>query len=565
MKNSSLWIILHRMRIPFLVIVVTYTIAITGLLIIDGVDNNGQPYHMTIFDAFYFITYTATTIGFGETPYEFTYPQRLWVSASIYMTVLGWFYGIGTLISLLQDKLFLKEISKTNFIRQVKSIKQRFIIVLGYNYITSEIIKKALDSNIRTVVIEHKQNRANNLILENFTPTVPVLVADAHNSEALEQAGIKSRYCKAVVSLFEDDALNLRVALTSKILNQNISLAVKSTTQNHTENLLDLGVDIVENPFSIIAYQIEMALRAPNLLKIERWIYKIGLLNEPLPKLPHGKYIVCGFGRMGHNIYEVLAKNGIDSAFVEIDASKTKNLTNDEISHLTVGNGDDKTMLINIGIDKAVAIIAGTNNDTVNLSILATAKKINPNIVTIARENEMEDFSIFSNAKIDHIFMPSKILINKTTNALINPLADNFVRLLTRQDETWGQHLVRRLIETIGENPDIFELTINKKEAPQIYEKIYNSKKIKLSVFKYSLRNRTQNNNIVPLLLERGKEKTILPHWEEELELNDKILFACDKNAADDIEYIAQNIYELHYILTGKEKTVLSDIFTVRR
>ena len=106
MNNSSLWIILQRMRLPFTVIAITYAIAMSGLLIIPGVDDAGNSYHLTIFEAFYFVTYTATTIGFGELPYAFTHAQKIWVSASIYITVLGWFYGIGALVSLLQDKLF---------------------------------------------------------------------------------------------------------------------------------------------------------------------------------------------------------------------------------------------------------------------------------------------------------------------------------------------------------------------------------------------------------------------------------------------------------------------------
>ncbi|RXJ94049.1 potassium transporter TrkA, partial [Arcobacter sp. CECT 8989] len=134
------FIVLQRMRKPFLVLIITYTIAIVGFLIIEGVDNNGNPYQMTIFDAFYFVTYTATTIGFGETPYEFTYAQRIWATASIYITVLGWFYAIGTLVSLLQDKLFIRGIKRTRFKRQVKGIKEKFIIILGYNQITHEVV-----------------------------------------------------------------------------------------------------------------------------------------------------------------------------------------------------------------------------------------------------------------------------------------------------------------------------------------------------------------------------------------------------------------------------------------
>ena len=72
------------MRTPFLVIIITYTISIIGLLLIDGIDSEGRPYHLSIFDAFYFISYTATTIGFGETPFTFTYPQRIWVSITVF-------------------------------------------------------------------------------------------------------------------------------------------------------------------------------------------------------------------------------------------------------------------------------------------------------------------------------------------------------------------------------------------------------------------------------------------------------------------------------------------------
>ncbi len=196
MKNSSLFIVLQRMRKPVLVLIITYTIAIIGLLIIDGVDNEGKPYQMTIFDAFYFVTYTATTIGFGETPYTFTYAQRMWVSASIYITVLGWFYAVGTLVSLLQDKLFIREIKRTKFKKQVSSIKEKFIIILGYNQITNEIVNRAIEQGIRAVIIEKDETKANEAILENYTPTVPVLVADAHSAWAIEHAGIKSNIVK---------------------------------------------------------------------------------------------------------------------------------------------------------------------------------------------------------------------------------------------------------------------------------------------------------------------------------------------------------------------------------
>ena len=156
MRNSSLYIILQKMRKPFLVIIATYVISIIGFLLIDGKDSSGNVYHMTIFDAFYFVSYTATTIGFGEIPYPFTYPQRIWVSIATFLTVLGWFYSIGSLISLLQDKLFLQEIEKAKFLKQIKNLDEEFILILGYNQITKKIITKAIKEGVRAVVIERE-------------------------------------------------------------------------------------------------------------------------------------------------------------------------------------------------------------------------------------------------------------------------------------------------------------------------------------------------------------------------------------------------------------------------
>ncbi|WP_320034653.1 NAD-binding protein [Halarcobacter sp.] len=557
MKNSSLFIILQRMRRPFLVIVISYTIAIVGLLIIDGVDDKGQPYHMSIFDAFYFVTYTATTIGFGETPYAFTYPQKLWVTFSIYLTVLGWFYGIGSLVSLLQDKLFLREMEKSRFKRQVKGLKQKFIIILGYNQITNEIINRAIQQEIRTVVIERSEARANELILENFTPTVPVLVADAYTPNALIEAGIKKHNCKGLVSIFDDDSLNLRIALTSKLLNPYVRLAVKSTTINHTENLKDLDVEIIANPFSIISNEIAMALNAPNILKLEKWVYQIDNLNARLPSFPKGKYIVCGYGRMGQHIYENLKLSSVEAEFVELDKLKVDKFHSSDSLKITYGNADDKDMLLSVGILDSVAIISATNDDTTNLSILATAKKLNPKIMTIARENEMDDFSIFENAKVDHIFMPSRILINKTTNALISPLSDKFIRLLLGQDDTWGSKLVKNLLQVIDENPLLYELKIDNNHAPMITESLKENKEVFLEIFNRSLYNREQKNNIIPLLIQREEEAILLPSLEVSLKMGDEILFACDESARDDIEYIAQNFYEFYYVYTGKERKTI--------
>ena len=69
-KVTSL--ILRRMRVPLLVLIASYSISILGFVVIPGIDENGQRWHMTFFDSIYFVSYMATTIGFGELPQPFS-------------------------------------------------------------------------------------------------------------------------------------------------------------------------------------------------------------------------------------------------------------------------------------------------------------------------------------------------------------------------------------------------------------------------------------------------------------------------------------------------------------
>lgn len=545
MKNSSLFLILQKMRIPFVVLIIAYTTAIVGLVSIGGITSTGKPYHMSIFDAFYFVTYTATTIGFGETPYAFTYPQRIWVSMIVYITVIGWFYSIGTIISLVQDKVLLKELSRAKFKKQIKNLKEDFFIILGYNSTTRKIIEKSLNKGLRVVVIEKNEERVNELLLEGYTPAIPVIQADIYDPISLEISGINSKYCKGIVSLFENDNLNLRIAITSKLTNPKVPLAIKSTTDNQTENLLDVGVEIVENPFNIISNHMHLSLNSPSIYQIEKWIYNIDILSKDIMKLPRGKYIVCGYGRMGKEIYKVLEDNNIEATFIEIDVKQLQNL---KTKSVIIGDADDKDLLKSQGIQEADVIIAGTDNDMTNLSLLSTAKKLNKDIITIARENELENYSIFQHSKIDYVYMLSKILVHKTVNALINPMSDRFLNLLKKQNELFGATLIKEMLENIGENPQIYELPINKTKAYAATMALTQEKIILLSYLLKRRDNRDLKNRVKALLLERDNKFFLLPDETMQLRENDKLLFAATNEAIEDIEYIVENIYELEYV-----------------
>ena len=61
--NRVAAIILRFTRGPILVMIVVYAIGIIGMALMPGQDVDGNPQRMSLFHAFYFFTYTATTTG----------------------------------------------------------------------------------------------------------------------------------------------------------------------------------------------------------------------------------------------------------------------------------------------------------------------------------------------------------------------------------------------------------------------------------------------------------------------------------------------------------------------
>ena len=554
MADNVVWLVLQKLRIPLLVLITSYSIAILGMVLIPGVDDQGNVYHLSFFDAFYFVSYMASTIGFGEGPYDFTYGQKLWVSFCIYLTVVGWFYGIGALISVLTDARLKHELMHSRFKKTVKQIQGDFFIILGYNYVNSEIIKKLHDAQIELVLIDKNEEKINHFLLESMSKDVPVMVGDALLTDTLLDAGIKMPNCKGVVSLFHDEEKNLRISVLVRFLNPTLRVIAKSTINDITMSIMDTDISEILNPFEIFAKRLEFGLVSPHLLLLENWIYGNSDLASHTHFLPkNGKYIVCGYGRFGKALLPVFQRHNI--AYVFIDEKRLATQTMIENETFIRANPDDKDVLCSVGIKEADAIISGTKNDITNISIMITAKKLNPNIYTIARENQIDEVSIFEEAQMDWVFIIEKIMVNKTALFLSKPFKHHFLTLILKENEILAKSLAKLLRTTINNNPKLKYLAITNEQSYAIYHELLAGGTVNLEMLRRNLSNWKEINKVVPLLLNREGEDLLLPK-DMPLRIGDEILFACDDYAKEEIAFIASNIYDLHYVMTGEEKQI---------
>ena len=541
------------MRAPLILLVCAYAISVTGFVLIPGMNDQGQPWRMDFFHAFYFVSFMGSTIGFGEIPYPFTDAQRFWTLFTIYATVISWLYAIGTLIALLQTPLFQAAVTRNSFQRKVKKIKQPFYVVCGYGDTGRLMVEALTYQGINCVVIDKDQDRINELDLEDLPLEVPRLHGDAADSDTLSRAGIKHQFCKGVVVVTRNDQVNLKAAIASKLLNPDAKVFCWTETHDIGANMASFGTDHIINPYDTFADYLSTALTSPSRYLLHQWLTssRNAPLCEPIFP-PKGRWILCGYGRFGKAVYKKLLAHGLPVTVIE----NRPDLTHPPDNSI-IGRGTEAETLEAAEIHKAVGIIAGTDHDVNNLSILITAKAINAKLFTIARQEYSSNSKIFAAADLDLVTSHSSLIASQLLAQMTTPLTANFLDLVKQQSDEWANALASKLTACgEGMNPLSWVISLNHQRTTAFIERFNQGDNIHLHHLMREPTNRKKKLPCVALLLQRhGKERLpteiLLPDDKTPVYPDDRILFAGDIKAKWKINHIITSSEALRYTLTG--------------
>lgn len=542
-SESSIWLFLRKMRKPLIVLNLAHALPIVLLTLVPGIEVEGKTVYMSFFDAMYFLAYTATTIGFGEIPYAFSYSQRMVVFLTIYLTVPAWFYALGSLVAILQEKTFIDALKMNAFRRKVANLRQDFIIICGFNQSSKLLIDRLNADNLyRIVVIDKNPEKIEQLDIEMYMPSIPSIAADASMTNVLKASGIQSPYCKFIVTLFDDDQLNLKVAVRARVLNQKLQIVSRSNVRHGSENLINIGVNHVIDVFDIISRRIDFALKSPYLFNLLSWVQGGNLHVSKTDILPNGKYIVCSKGRFGKTIKKTLDKNGIVYTYLDI---------NKEI-HEKVSSDHD--FFLEAGIMEASCIIAGTNDDAINLSIIATARGINPNIFAIVRENEIEEKSLFSHLRVDKIFILDQIAAIDGYNYIDRPSTFRFINGISSFDNEKLVDTLLSITKRVNKRPALIEMAI---DSAHMYALTQFLDHTPVSVGQILNDPYHDGNNLEIFMLgitRSGGEFILLPSDDTPLQAGDNLLFASTRPSLKTFTTIVNHYYELYYVIHGVEE-----------
>ncbi|MES9830890.1 MAG: NAD-binding protein [Candidatus Thiodiazotropha sp. LLP2] len=549
--NNIIFLIFRRMRAPLLTLVLAYSIAMLGLVLIPGEDADGNVWHMDFFHAFYFVSFMSSTIGFGELPYPFTAGQRLWVSFSIFFTVVVWLYSIGTVLALLKDETFQRALTERRFARKISRLRESFYLVCGYGQTGEALVKALTDRSQHAVVIDVLQERVNLLKLENLREYVPGLSADARLPAHLMEAGLLHPLCMGVVALTNSNETNLKIAITSKLLHPDIDVICRADSHDIEKNMASFGTDYIIDPFDAFALYLATAVQAPCLSLLQDWLSlgKRDMLSEPVHPPRKGLWVICGYGRFGKAVYDKLVKEEFEVVVIEAEPDRTGS----PHSTMVTGRGTEADTLLEANIDRAVGLVAGTDNDANNLSIIMTARGLNADLFVILRQNRKHNDSVIQAVGADMVMLPSEIIANRIRVLLGAPMQHQFVTMVMHQDDEWACQLISRISALVTDHaPDVWEVAFAEQDTHAVCQYVHEGRNLTLGELTRDPRNRDLNLPCIPLMLLRHNEYSLLPEEDLIVQKDDRLLFCGKVSARNRMEWTLQNENALNYILTGE-------------
>lgn len=139
-------------------------------------------------------------------------------------------------------------------------------------------------------------------------------------------------------------------------------------------------------------------------------------------------YIICGYGRIGALVADMLREKGVAMVVIDNNDEATRRLEAAGLYYI-LGSATEDESLLAAGIDRAKGLVATVSSDADNVYITLTAKGMRPDLLIIARATEPGSERKLKRAGADKVVSPYFIGARRIAQTVIRPSVADFVDL----------------------------------------------------------------------------------------------------------------------------------------
>jgi voltage-gated potassium channel len=213
--------------------------------------------NFTLFDGFYQVVITISTVGFSEI-HELSTAGRVLTTVLILAgLVLVAFATASFLESVIEGGLG-RYLGRRRLERKIKTLRGHWIIC-GYGRMGEHVAHELLTSKRRPpfVVIESDPDRIRACEQADYL----YVQGDATAEEMLIEAGIE--HAAGLVSLIATDAMNVFICLTASQMNPKLKIIARSAEDGSEKKLLRAGATKVIAPYHVGGMRLSQAILRP--------------------------------------------------------------------------------------------------------------------------------------------------------------------------------------------------------------------------------------------------------------------------------------------------------------
>jgi len=235
------------------VLLALLTLGITGILGFHFIE--GWP----LFDGFYMVLTTFTTIGYTEL-HPLSPTGRAFNSFLIFAGVGLVFLAIGLLTQALIEFEYEQLFGRRKMQREIGKLSDHYIIC-GAGRVGRAVARELARKPVPFVVIENKPDKAQRYHDEFLT-----IVGDATHEATLREAHIERAI--GLVAATTTDATNVYIVLTARGLNPKLKILARASEDEAERHLLTAGADSVVSPYTFAGHRIAHSFLRPNVLDL---------------------------------------------------------------------------------------------------------------------------------------------------------------------------------------------------------------------------------------------------------------------------------------------------------
>jgi len=145
-------------------------------------------------------------------------------------------------------------------------------------------------------------------------------------------------------------------------------------------------------------------------------------------------FIICGFGRVGHQVGESLRAHKVPYMIIDAKPETADELAETGIPYI-IGDSSSDEVLEEAGVRSAKGLVAANDSDVANVFVTLTARVLNPKLYIVARASQLESEKKLKKAGANRVISPYFIAGQRMASMALKPVTVDFIDTVMRGEK----------------------------------------------------------------------------------------------------------------------------------